>query len=71
MHGLHVDEIKSSTACSSYHQCDSEFYPMPSDAEVSDNRSAFDLSFLEMLLRGSAIARSPAARMIPGGMNPV
>lgn len=24
----------------------------------------------EMLLRGSAIARSPAARMIPGGMNP-
>lgn len=33
---------------------------------VSDNRSAFDLSFLEMLLRGSAIARSPAARMIPG-----
>lgn len=33
---------------------------------VSDNRTVFDLSFLEMLLRGSAIARSPAARMIPG-----
>lgn len=31
-----------------------------------DSRTAFDLSFLEMLLRGSAIARSPAARMIPG-----
>lgn len=33
---------------------------------ASDSRTAFDLSFLEMLLRGSAIARSPAARMIPG-----
>lgn len=33
---------------------------------VSDSRSVFDLSFLEMLLRGSAIASSPAARMIPG-----
>ncbi|CAJ1427147.1 unnamed protein product [Effrenium voratum] len=28
--------------------------------------SAFDLSMLEMLVRGAAVARSPAAQMIPG-----
>eukprot|EP00438_Fugacium_kawagutii_P015625 Skav213746 [mRNA] locus=scaffold258:7419:8549:+ [translate_table: standard] len=30
-----------------------------------DGQTAFDLSFLEVLLRGSAVARNPAARMIP------
>ncbi|CAE7221660.1 unnamed protein product [Symbiodinium sp. CCMP2592] len=33
---------------------------------AGDGRSSFDLSLLEMIVRGAAIARTPAAAMIPG-----